>query len=30
VRMRRHLEHETELEADAPEKAMAPPASLVS
>jgi aerobic C4-dicarboxylate transport protein len=30
ARMRRHLEHETELEADAPEKAMAPPASLVS
>ena len=30
ARMRQHLEHETELEADAPEKAMAPPASLVS
>jgi aerobic C4-dicarboxylate transport protein len=30
ARMRRHLEHETELEADAPERAMPPPASLVS
>jgi aerobic C4-dicarboxylate transport protein len=30
ARMRQHLEHETELEADAPEKAMPPPASLVS
>jgi aerobic C4-dicarboxylate transport protein len=30
ARMRQHLEHETELEADAPEKAMSPPASLVS
>jgi aerobic C4-dicarboxylate transport protein len=30
ARMRQHLEHETELEADTPEKAMPPPASLVS
>jgi aerobic C4-dicarboxylate transport protein len=30
ARMRKHLEHETELEADAPEEAMPPPAPLVS
>jgi aerobic C4-dicarboxylate transport protein len=30
ARMRQHLQHETELEADTPEKAMSPPASLAS
>jgi aerobic C4-dicarboxylate transport protein len=30
ARMRQHLEHETELEADAPEKEMPPPAPLIT